>query len=298
MYIDLGDVVAFLAALGWAGTTVMARYLSRAIPAIWYNALRTGIGTLTIFASMPWWIGESKLDKLDVEVLLLLGVSVFIGYAIGDTSFFESLRRIGVARAATIGGCNPLITAFLAVIFLHEPVTLGLLAGVIVICGGVWIITTDQAAARATRGTHGSLLVGATLALVAAVGWSVSMVMVRPAVEQVDSLLASAIRLPMATAFLFLLATRSRMIDNRRLEMDRRTKAWVLFSGLTSGVSSTLFLWSVDLVGAARTAAISSIVPILSALLAVLLLGERLTIKLCIGMAISVVGVLLIMSSR
>ena len=74
----------------------------------------------------------------------LLFVSVLTGFAIGDTAFFEAMRRIGVARAAPVAGSHPLVTALLAVAFLGEPVTLALLLGIVVIGVGVWLITTDR----------------------------------------------------------------------------------------------------------------------------------------------------------
>jgi drug/metabolite transporter (DMT)-like permease len=82
------------------------------------------------------------------------------------------------------------------------------------------------------------------------------------------------------------------MIDSRRLELKGPTIAWLVASGILTVASGTLFLWSVDLVGAARTSALSSVSPIFSASIAVLVLGERLTLRLGLGMAVSAVGVL------
>ena len=48
LLVEAGDLVALAAALGWAGTTVMARHISRAIPSVWYNALRVAIASAAI----------------------------------------------------------------------------------------------------------------------------------------------------------------------------------------------------------------------------------------------------------
>ena len=138
------------------------------------------------------------------------------------------------------------------------------------------------------------MLVGVVLALVAAVGWATSTVMVRPALREVDPLVASTIRLPFATIVLTLAALRLRRFDSRRLDLKPGTTAWLIFAGLMTVVSATLFLWSVELAGAARTAALSSVSPIFSATIAILLLGEQLTPRLAIGMGISLAGVLAI----
>ena len=113
------------------------------------------------------------------------------------------------------------------------------------------------------------MLVGVVLALVAAVGWAASTVLVRPALAEVDPLAASTIRLPFAAVVLTLAALRLRRIDSRRLDLTPGTTAWLIFAGVMTVASATLFLWSVELAGAARTAALSSVSPIFSATMAI-----------------------------
>ncbi|MGE3913554.1 MAG: DMT family transporter [Chloroflexota bacterium] len=298
MLIEFGDIVSLSAALGWATTTVMARHIARSIPAIWYNALRIGIASIGMFLLLPWTLGQTDLAQVSASAFLLLLVSVLAGFALGDTAFYEGMRRIGVARAAPIAGCHPLVTAMLAVVFLGEPVTLALLLGVVVIGVGVWLITTDQAAVSPTTGAPSSMAIGVGLSLFAAVGWAFSTVLVRPALEEIDPLMASTLRMPVAGVILALAATRLGRLDSRKLVLSRNTTAWLLASGVLTVASATLFLWSVELVGAARTAALSSVSPIFSATIAVTLMGERMTVRLALGMAVSLLGVLMIVVLR
>jgi uncharacterized membrane protein len=120
--------------------------------------------------------------------------------------------------------------------------------------------------------------------------------MVRPALLEVDAMVASTIRLPFATIVLLLAAMRLGRLDGRRLDLKPATTAWLIFAGLLTVVSATLFLWSVELAGAARTAALSSVSPIFSASIAVMLLGEQMTTRLALGMSISLCGVLAIIA--
>jgi len=291
---DVGDLVALTAALGWAMTTVLARHISRVMPSFWYNALRITIASVVMLAALPWTLAHADLSRLTPIAVGLLLVSVLTGFALGDTSFFESMRRIGVARAAPIAGCHPLVTALLAVTFLGEPVTPALVLGVVVISIGVWLITTDKAGVGPSVGARKAMLIGVALALVAAVGWSTSTVLVRPALQQVDAIMASTIRLPFATVVLLLVAGRMGKVDSRRLVLSRGTLAWLLVAGLLTVFAATLYLFAVDLAGAARTAALSSVSPIFSATIAVLLLGEQMTRRLALGMSVSLSGVLAI----
>ena len=120
---------------------------------------------------------------------------------------------------------------------------LALMLGVVVIGVGVWLITTDKTSnAVPTRGSGGrmnnGLLVGVLLALVAAVAWASSTVMVRPALREMDPLVASTVRMPFATLILLLVATRMRRFDNRRLELKRGTVVWLVIAGLATAVSA------------------------------------------------------------
>ena len=186
---------------------------------------------------------------------------------------------------------------------------LTLVLGVVVIGVGVWLITTDRVVPPAGVGIgSNAMMLGVSLALVAAVGWAASTVLVRPALTEVDPLVASTIRLPFATLVLVastirlpfathvlvVAALRLRRIDSRGLVLKPTTTAWLIFAGLLTVALAALFLWSVDLVGVARTAALSSVSPIFSATIAVLLLGEQLTPRLALGMGVSLAGVLAI----
>jgi drug/metabolite transporter (DMT)-like permease len=147
-----GDLVALAAAFGWAGSSILARATSRFIPAAWYNALRIAVAAGVLVLLLPWTLARTDPGAVTGTDLALLLGSVFAGFGIGDTAFFESMRRLGVARAMPIAGCHPLVTALLAVGLLGEPVTGALLLGVVVVSVGVWLVTTDSARAGPARG--------------------------------------------------------------------------------------------------------------------------------------------------
>jgi drug/metabolite transporter (DMT)-like permease len=303
MLVDWGDLVALSAAMGWASTTVMARHVGKSVPSVWYNAIRVIIASIAMLALLPWTLGAADLSNVSWRAHSLLLASVITGFTIGDTAFYEAMRRIGVARAATVSGCYPLVTGVLAVTFLSEPVTVWLLTGAAIIGFGVWLITSDRAAISPVRGAPAVALgrvlaTGLALSAIAAIGWALSSVLVRPALEEIDPLLASTLRMPVAALILVLLATRLGRIDSRKLVLSGNSLLWLMVSGLLTVVSATLWLWSVELVGATRSAALSSVSPTFSAAIAVLVLGERLTLPLVLGMAISICGVVLVAVTR
>src|SRR4051812_50227988 len=104
MLVEPGDLVALAAALGWAGTTVMARYISRAIPAVWYNAFRIAIASAVMLAAAPWTLGNADLSKVSAGGVGLLIVSGLGGFTRWGTGLFEAVGWVGGGRGAPMGG--------------------------------------------------------------------------------------------------------------------------------------------------------------------------------------------------
>jgi drug/metabolite transporter (DMT)-like permease len=292
--IALGDVVALICAISWGGTSLMARAVSREIPPLWFNTLRCSVGTLMVIAILPWTLGRSDLAAVTPSAVGLLLGSVVLGMGIGDTAFFESIRRLGVARAMPIASSYPLLTALIAVPTLGESITLPLVGGIVIVSLGVWLLTSEGSQATAAR--PADFMPGVLLAVVAALGWSLSSILVRPALHTVDVVLATSIRTPMA-AVMLLLVGRLRVAKTPFPRLSRSAAIWMLASGIVTTFSASLFLWAVDLVGAARTAALSSASPLFVAPLAFLFFGERPTVRLVVGIAITVVGIVVVVAT-
>ncbi len=292
MPIAFGDVVALIASATWAGTSLVARALSRSVPPLWFNTLRCSIGSAAVVALLPWTLQHSDFGALTPTAVAFLFGSVILGMGIGDTAFFESIRRLGVARAMPIASSYPLLTAIIAVATLGESITLPLVVGMLIVAFGVWLLTSEGSQAAASRNPS-TFRTGVLLAGVAALGWSLSTISVRPALETVDVLLATTVRMPIAAALL-LLVGRLRFARVPFPSMSRGVVIWLLATGVVTTFSASLFLWAVDLVGAARTAALTSASPLFTAPLAFLLFGERPSVRLVLGIAITVVGLVLV----
>src|SRR6266542_2587130 len=63
----------------------------------------------------------SALTSVSTSAFLLLAVSIVVASSLGDTVFFESSQRVGVAPALTISMTYPLMAAVFAAAFLGEP---------------------------------------------------------------------------------------------------------------------------------------------------------------------------------
>lgn len=92
--------------------------------------LLLGLATGASLPPLPWLAGA-----------LLLGLGA---YGISLTLFVVALRQLGTARAGAYFSVAPFFGAALAVAWLGEPVTLGLLVAVALMAVGVWLHLTER----------------------------------------------------------------------------------------------------------------------------------------------------------
>jgi drug/metabolite transporter (DMT)-like permease len=138
---------------------------------------------------------------------------------------------------------------------------------------------------------------GIALALLAACGWGVDAVMARQGLRQVAPTLATLISLGVILPVITILAL---WLDPGGF--GRLTPEALLWFGVLGVINffggRQLNLRATRILGASRAAALIAAAPLVAVLLAALLLGERLTLPLGIGVGLTVVGVALVVSSR
>ena len=79
----------------------------------------------------------------NITTLMIAGFVGFIGYGVSLVFFVLSLRHLGTARTGAYFSTAPFLGTIAAVLFLHEPVTLQLLAAGLLMGGGVWLHLTE-----------------------------------------------------------------------------------------------------------------------------------------------------------
>jgi drug/metabolite transporter, DME family len=290
--VEVGELIGLLAALAWGATGLMVRAHGVGMHAIVINALRCGISGAVFLAIWPF---VSNRQPVPPAAWLFLGTSMVAGLGIGDSLYFEALKRIGVTRAMPISMGYPVLASIGAVVLLHE--TLGPLAavGIVLTLGGVYLVAARPETETLSNGhaRPGGYWLGVTMAAAAAVSWSCSTLALGPALELVDVPTASAIRTPLASALLFLSAKRAGVLPKAEHLRGRALLA-ILVTGLTSVGATGFFLVSVSLAGAGRAAVLTATSPVFAVPLSILLLGERGSWRVVAGTGCSVIGVILL----
>jgi DME family drug/metabolite transporter len=219
-----------------------------------------------------------------VAWLWLLG-STICSVVVGDSLYFLAAARIGVARALPIASSFPLLTTLGAVVLLNETPTPALLVGSTLVVLAVALIGGER-----VQGGRRLDLLGVVLSGLAACLWAASGLFLGPALHLLDPLAANMIRFPLATILFGAYVAAARP--------DERLTSKLVLLSLVAAVgtlaSALLFLAGIASAGVARGVALNATSPVFSALLASLLLRERITRRTALGIASSVIGTILL----
>ncbi len=204
---------------------------------------------------------------------------------IGDSIYFLAAARIGVARALPIASSFPLLTTLGAVTLLGEPLTPALLAGSALVVLGVTLIGGERLSSSGRNDPVGLLLAG-----LAACCWAASGLFLSPALKVLDPISANAVRFPVATLFFAAYVVVARPAEH----LNGRLMLLTAAAAVGTLASAILFLGGIASAGVARGVALNATSPVFSAVLAVLLLKERLSRRAALGVGCSVLGTLLL----
>jgi drug/metabolite transporter (DMT)-like permease len=283
-----GAACALGAALAWSITSLLARTLMPHYGSVTINAVRSGIAGALLVGCVLAVDGPGALTAMSTTTFVVLLVSIVAAIGVGDSVFFESTRAIGLGRAMTIATTYPIGAALMAAAFYGEQITTSIALGTLLTLGGVALIVSVRTEARPER-----LWFGVGTAVVASLAWAVSTVMMKTPLQEIEPLTAQAVRLPLASALLFLTPwTRGASAALRAAGRGPLLRMAVL--SVVTAASSVLFVASLKYAGVAVGSVLSSTAPLFALPLGVVFLGERASAWTALGAVVAVAGVVVL----
>jgi drug/metabolite transporter (DMT)-like permease len=225
---------------------------------------------------------RSRMTRNELLLLLLCGVAWF---GIYNIALNDSERRIDAATAAMLVQVGPIVVALLAALFLGERLTGWLLAGIAVAFAGVVVIGT------AMRGEGGSNVTGVLLALLAAVTYAIGVVTQKVLLRRLSGLevvcyacwIGVAVCLPWAGDLVGVIR-----------DGDTADLGWIGYLGLfPTALAFSLWAFALRHSDAGKQAITTFMVPLITAVMAWVLLGEVPPALAFAGGALCIVGVLI-----
>ncbi len=229
-----------------------------------------------------------RIPPRDLAALAALG---FVAVPLNQGFFLAGLARSSAAHAALLYALTPIFVFLLARARLGERAGAAKVLGIAVAFVGVLLVLLSRG--LAFSGAAGSALAGDLLILVAVVAWAVYIVLGKPYAERHGAVVTTGLSLVIGTLLYvpFGVATSDWRDFQALSALGWWTVAYLVL--ITSVVSYLIYYWALARADASRVAIWSNLQPVLTALLAWGLYGERLTARFVAGGAMVIVGVVL-----
>lgn len=284
-----GYAFALSAGVLWGTTGILSTLLAdlgASVTAVgFWRVLLAALGFLVYGAF------RRDLFRVDRLGLLLVGLGGGLLVAVFEVGYQYAIRGVGVAGAATLLYIAPILVAVLARLVLREALTpLRLFLGVAVLIG-VWMTVTGHAGAEGGPAVGGGVFAaGVAGGLLSALSYSGTTLLARWAVPRYGAVRVLFLELAGGSLVMGLTLP----LFGQSLAPATTLAGWGYVAAL--GVGSVLlanfaFFAAVRRIEAAPTAVAASIEPVVSALLALALLGQHLTAGGWAGLWLVVGGV-------
>jgi drug/metabolite transporter (DMT)-like permease len=229
-----------------------------------------------------------RVARADLPALALLG---FVAIPVNQGLFLAGLARSTTGHAALLYALTPIFVFLLARARLGERATPLKVTGIAVAFAGVLVVLL----ARGALGVEGAreTLVGDLMILGAVMAWAVYAVGGKIYAERYGAVTSTGVSVVAGTLIYLPFGLWLSDADRFRMMSGAGWAAVAYLVVLTSVVSYVIYYWALARVDASRVAIWSNLQPVLTALLAWAVYGERITVPFVAGGAMVIAGVVL-----
>lgn len=283
----IGLLFVVVSAVCFGAMAIMARVAYAAgVDTPTLLALRFAIAAACMFA-LAGLRREKYPQGSDLAKVVVLGGAGYGGQAF---TFFTALTLAPASLVALLLYLHPALVALLAALVLHERMTAAKLAALAMALAGM-VLTVGPALAGPARDAFPSLGTGVLYAVAAAVIYSFYIVAGTRIAARVSPLALSAVVMGSA-AVVFMVAALA-----LGPKWPQTPAGWLAVTGIaliSTVIAIALFFAGLGRIGATRASTLSTVEPVVTVLLAALLLDERIALLQVGGGALILGAVLLL----
>lgn len=292
----LGEFAALLTTVFWTITALSFETASRRIGSLNLNLLRLSVATILLAVFSYFHRGLFFPVDASIHNWFWLILSGIVGFVIGDFLLFQAFIVIGARIAMLLMTLAPPAAALASWLILGENMSLMSLGGMLLTIAGIALVIFVRNPDSSEKSRTAKLahpLKGVLLALGAAVGQGVGLVLSKLGMGSYDSFAASQIRVLAGVAGFAMVFTFFRKWNGLPAVIkDRKAMKWLIVGSIFGpflGVSFSLMAVQHTKAGIAQT--IMSLVPVLIIPPSLLINKEKPKVREIIGALIAVAGV-------
>jgi drug/metabolite transporter (DMT)-like permease len=231
-------------------------------------------------------VGHNPLRLRRRQLIALIGLGAIV-YTAQSLTYFIALRSLPASLAVLIAYIYPSLVVMAGWLFLHRSVSYW---------HGLALAASFAGVALLVGGAHFQLTLALVFAIASPTIYTAYILIGERVMSSVPALAASAVIFTGAAVAFCVLAAM-----NHQLAPPSNASGWAVGVALAlvpTMVAISLFLAGLPRIGAARAALLSTWEPVVTVLLAALILGDRLSIVQAIGGALVIAAVVVVQTAR
>ena len=231
-------------------------------------------------------LGQNPLRLERARLIALLGLGAFV-YTAQSLTYFLALRSLPASLAVLIAYIYPSLVVLAGWLFLRRSVS-----------SWTWValLASFAGVAMLVGGARFQLSWALALAIASPTIYTVYILVGERVMSSVPAVAASAVIISGAAIAFCLLAAL-----NHELALPRNAGGWAVGVGIAlvpTMIAISLFLAGLPRVGAARAALLSTWEPVVTVLLAVVILGDRLSVGQVVGGMLVILAVVVVQAAH
>ena len=249
--------------------------------------LRFSIATLILGVVMIANRKSFAVTRGELTTMASLGALM----AVSSLTYYQSFRYMDAGIASTILFVYPVMVAVIMATFFREKVTATTITSIVLALAGIGLLYRGDAGISLS-------MTGVMLVMVSSLTYAVYIVIVNQSEIRMSIVKLTFYVLLICSMCLFAYSFTS---SDLHLMLPPSPRAWFFacWLGLVPTVLSLLFMTiAVHEVGATPTAIMGALEPLTAVAIGVMMFGESLTLRLCIGIVLILAAVLLIVAGK
>lgn len=280
----------YLTTLLWGINVVIMKFVFTELSPLQLAIIRWVIAGIIFLFILLFYPLEKKykvIHKEDYFYIFSLGL---IGVFLQQIFFLIGLNMTSATNSGIITGLTPIFIFLLSVNLLNEKVTLWKIIGIIISFTGIIVLTRDNEISFSSKSFLGDL---STLA--AGFIFAIYTVMAKPMLQKYSGFTITAYNTIIGSVFFIIIGLFVyRGVSIEVTNVSFKTWSCIFYSSIFGSIIP-LILWftSLKFLDATKVAVITYFQPIITALGAFLILGEKLTSNIILGGILVLFGVIL-----
>lgn len=236
---------------------------------------------------------EKKIvPALSYPLLLQIFVLGFLGYYLSSLLDLKGLEYISAQLERLTLFTYPFLVAIIGYFLFQQAITKRLIISLLITYLGLWVVMGQE-----LQLTGNDVVFGTSLVMGAALSFSLYVLLSRPIIAKLGSLLFTSLVM-IASSFL-VFAHGALQIDLFSLQITQQAWLWVFLLAIFSTViPSFMISEAIHRIGPTQTGIVGTLGPIFTIILAVYLLNEPITLYMLFGMLLVFLGVMVLILKK